>query len=210
MLRKCKVCLEEKRLTEEYFPQMKNKAGKQFFRHVCKPCHYDGYKKWAQENKNLVTKLQEKWRSENKEYKRDWHQKNKRQEKDKVNKRRHEDPLFKLKWQINSLIYCSIRVSWGYSDRATVYKLLGCSFNYLLGHLGVSSLEDFEDKHLDHICPNDQAKTEDELMKLQHHSNLRLVPKEVNMSKGHKPTPEGIRLCRELLGRDWEQKSNGS
>lgn len=209
MLRKCKVCLEEKQLTEEYFPQMKNKAGKQFFRHVCKPCQYDGYKKWAQENKSLVKKLQEKWRSENKEYKRDWHQKNKRHEKERVNRRKKEEPLFNLKWKINALIYCSMRVSMGYSKNTQAYSLLGCSFEELLAHLGVTSSKDYDGKHLDHICPNDQAKTTSELRKLQHFSNLRLVPKEVNMAKGHKPTPEGIRLCRDLLGRDWEQKSNG-
>lgn len=210
MTRKCKVCLKEKDLTEDCFPKLKNTEGKQFFRHVCKSCHYAGYKKWAQENKGLVAKLQEKWLSENKNYKRDWHQRNKRQEKDKVNQRRKEEPLFKLKWQINTLIYCSMRVSMGYSKNTKAYSLLGCTFQDLLQHLGVTSSEDYEGKHLDHICPNDQAKTPSELRKLQHYSNLRLVPKEVNRAKGFKETPEGKKLCRDLLGRDWEQKSNGS
>jgi hypothetical protein len=60
-----------------------------------------------------------------------------------------------------------------------------------------------EHPHLDHICPVAQAKTEEEVIKLQNYINFQWLTPEENTSKGDKPTEEGIFLCRFLLGREW-------
>lgn len=202
MTRKCKTCLEDKLLSDENFPKLKNKHGETFFRHICKPCHYAKYKEWSNENKELVLRLQKNWREGNADYKKRWHQENKRKQKEKTNKRRKEDSLYNLKWQINTLIYHSMRIC-GYSEKTKAFDLLGCTKEQLFKYLGISHNDDFEDKHLDHICPQDQARDELELKKLQHFSNLRLVPKEENMAKGAKRTPKGEEMCEKLLGRGW-------
>ena len=113
--------------------------------------------------------------------------------------RKATDPLFKLKCNISSRIYNSLKAR-GYSKTSKTASLLGCSFETLMEHLGPKPTEDC---HLDHICPCNQAQTEEELLKLQHYTNLRWLPAEENKIKSDKWTPEGEEMCRKLLGRDW-------
>ncbi len=61
----------------------------------------------------------------------------------------------------------------------------------------------FDGFTVDHICPLSQAKTVDEVIKLAHYSNIRVVTQQENSEKRNKKTPEGECLCRELLGREW-------
>ena len=56
---------------------------------------------------------------------------------------------------------------------------------------------------VDHICPCFQAKTEEELIKLQHYTNLAPMWSMDNRIKCGSKTKEGEELCKILLGRDW-------
>ena len=59
---------------------------------------------------------------------------------------------------------------------------------------------------IDHICPCNQAQTEEELIKLQHHKNLRPMithGPDGNFAKSDNKTEEAQKLCLELLERDW-------
>jgi len=61
----------------------------------------------------------------------------------------------------------------------------------------------FEGFTVDHICPLSQAKTVDEVIKLAHYSNVRVVTLQENMEKRNNKTPEGESLCQALLRREW-------
>lgn len=70
-------------------------------------------------------------------------------------------------------------------------ELLGCDIDYFLAHL-LKTYEDIYDVewdgkgivHIDHIKPLATAKTEEEVIKLCHYTNLQLLKGEDNLSKG--------------------------
>jgi hypothetical protein len=59
---------------------------------------------------------------------------------------------------------------------------------------------------IDHICPCSQAQNEEELIKLQHYTNLRPMWAIDNRTKNDFKTPEGEDVCQKLLGREWIDK----
>jgi len=58
--------------------------------------------------------------------------------------------------------------------------------------------------HIDHICPCSQATSEEELIKLQHYTNLQPLWSHENFAKCDNVSEEAKILCLELLGRPWE------
>lgn len=109
------------------------------------------------------------------------------------------DPLFRLKKRIRTRICNDIKRN-GYTKKSHTHDLLDCSYEDLLKHLGP---EPIKDASIDHVCPLAQAKTEEEILKLQHWSNLKWMVLDDNNSKNDNWTPEGEELCRKLLGREW-------
>lgn len=98
---------------------------------------------------------------------------------------RSKDPLFKLRRYIPKLIRISIN-RYGYSKKSKTYSILGCTWNELKIHFE-SKFEpwmnwDNRSKYngelnygwdIDHIIPVSSAKTEEEMMKLNHYTNLQ-------------------------------------
>jgi hypothetical protein len=122
--------------------------------------------------------------------------------------RREIDPFFKMKHNIRSLISMVLR-NRSFIKESKTAILLGCSYIEFSAH--IESLFDLSmswDNYgylwtYDHICPCAQAQTEEELVKLQHYSNLR--PYKDNLVKSNNKTPEGEQLCFLLLGRKWRE-----
>lgn len=113
--------------------------------------------------------------------------------KDKINakgreyqmKRRQKDSLYKLKGDIRSLIGLSFRKN-GFTKKCKTEQILGCSFDEFKIHLEkqFESWMTWENRGLfngefdygwdiDHIIPLATAKTEEDIFKLNHHTNLR-------------------------------------
>lgn len=115
----------------------------------------------------------------------------------------HEDEQYRFKRIVRTAIYKALKKG-GFSKSSRTATLLGCSYPDLLLHLGAQLSTD---AHLDHICPCNQAQNEEELLKLQHYSNLRWLPAEENIQKSDSWTSEGEELCRKLLGRGWIYES---
>jgi len=113
--------------------------------------------------------------------------------------KRAADPLYRAKDNIRALIYQVINVR-GFKKASRTEAIVGCSFSDLLQFLGPRP----DDAHLDHICPCSQARDEQELLKLQHYTNLRWLPAQENLLKSDNKTPEGEALCLTLLGRLWQ------
>ena len=99
--------------------------------------------------------------------------------------RKKTDDLFKLTSIIRNLIYNSFR-SKGYSKKSKTCEILGCSYEDFKIYLE-SKFENWmnwENKSLyngdfnygwdiDHIIPLSSAKTEEDLIKLNHYLNLQ-------------------------------------
>ena len=186
-------------------------------------------KEYTAKNKEYIKKRQQKYREKNKESIKIWtalyHQENKEKillwnkeysnkNKNKRNERAREkwktNPFFKLRCSISNLIRQSLNNK-GYDKTTTTYDILGCEYyffnNWLNGIASNGYTFGLKDLHLDHVVPSSLAETEDELILLNHYSNLQLLTADENLTKGnryinplnlarvleHHPNPDKIR-----------------
>lgn len=82
----------------------------------------------------------------------------------------------------------------GIQKRMATRDMLGCSWSELDSHLKATFLKTYgeaydetkHDVHIDHIIPLSSGKTEEELIKLCHYTNLQLLTAFDNLSKSDK------------------------
>ena len=197
----CVTCKEEK----EFIDFHKNKSKKNGIGCQCKVCvnkhkiiyrkenkekikngyllNKKYYKDYYKNNKEKVDKYIYKWRESNKD--RVNLTRNKQ-----VKEKRLNDPLFKLTGNIRTLIGLSIRKN-GYSKKSKTNKILGCSFEDFKLHLQKQftegmTWENLGQWHLDHIYPVSLAKSEEEIIRLNHYTNFQPLWAIDNIKKGNK------------------------
>ncbi|MDD4242738.1 MAG: hypothetical protein PHG08_00360 [Bacilli bacterium] len=129
-----------------------------------------------------------------KEYKKEYNKVNAEQileNKKKYQKqRRQNDPLFKLKCGIRSLIGIVIK-NGGYKKTSKTASILGCTFEEFKLHIEKQfsqgmSWDNRELWHLDHIYPVSLAVDEHHLLQLNHYTNFQPLWAEDNLKKGNK------------------------
>ncbi len=142
-------------------------------------------KKYLNNNKEKIRDYQKKWEKENKKT---------------INKRKSEyeknrkliDPLFKIKKNTKNMISRSIKRSGNYKKSKTI-EILGCSYEEFKTHLE-SKFEDWMgwDNYgkyngverygwdIDHITPLKSAITEEDIIKLNHYTNLQPLCSKIN------------------------------
>ena len=164
-------------------------------------------KLYREENSEAISEYRKNYYQENKlteyEMTKKWRKLNKKQHTDTYNayikSRREYDPLFRLRYNIRSLINISIRRN-GYSKTSRTHDILGQSYEDFKLHIE-AQWEDWmswdnygkyngELNHgwdIDHIVPSSSALTEDELVKLNHFSNLQPLCSKINrdIKKNH-------------------------
>lgn len=138
-------------------------------------------KDYAIKNKTVLNKKKKKWAAANKE-------------KVRIAKTKHfmnklnQDPLFKLKHNIG----CAIRQAFkrkGYTKNSKTFIILGCTYeefnNYIMSkwepwmnwlNYGVSVNKELSPNNswdIDHIEPLSNAITEDDIIRLNHYTNLQ-------------------------------------
>jgi len=122
-----------------------------------------------------------------------WNKEYSNKNKNKRNERAREkwktNPLFNLKNRIRGLIHISLKNK-GYDKKTKTYNMLKCDYNFFMQWLnGLASnghTYGIEDLHLDHVVPSSLAETEDELILLNHYSNLQLLTADENLTKGNR------------------------
>jgi len=129
------------------------------------------------------------WRENNKEHKKQKDKEYNSLNKDKRNNRHNErmktDNVYNLSHITRGLIQKSIR-SGGYTKKSKTYEILGCSFEDFKLYLESRFIHwmSWENRGLyngelnygwdiDHIIPISSAKTEEEIIKLNHYTNLQ-------------------------------------
>ena len=99
--------------------------------------------------------------------------------------KRKSDFIFKLKTNVRSIVYKAFK-RMSYSKKSRTYEILGCSYEQFKQHLE-SKFESWMNwdnygKYngelnygwdLDHIIPISSAKTEDDIIRLNHYTNLQ-------------------------------------
>jgi hypothetical protein len=154
------------------------------------------YKKYYENNKDKIMENYFDNREDNLKYMRDWKKKNRERLSEYQNnyykERKKNDPLFKLSINIRGLIRSSIKNK-GLKKNSKTAIILGCSFEQFKTYLE-SKFEpwmnwDNYGKYngtpnygwdIDHITPSSSAINEEELLKLNHFSNLQPLCSYVN------------------------------
>ena len=147
---------------------------------------------WEEKNMCKIKKYQNDWRENNKQYILDYSKKYRGENKDKINEyyklKYNNDPLFKLKQNIRNRIRGSFNI-YGYTKKSRTHDILGCSYEQLKNHIesqfegwmswenkgnpedGILDLNKTWD--IDHIIPLSSAETEEDVIKLNHYTNLQ-------------------------------------
>lgn len=104
-----------------------------------------------------------------------------------------------LSSRVRCLIYTKLRRG-GYTKRSRTYEILGCDFETLAAHLAAKfqpgmSWENRGEWHIDHIVPLATAQTEEDVIRLNHYTNLQPLWAADNLAKGARldwvPKPTG-------------------
>jgi hypothetical protein len=152
--------------------------------------HYENNKKninqkqqnYYQENKERIKELSKKWREENKEYIKKW-----RKQKQKT------DPIFKFRICTRSLIRASFKRACNgqYRKSKRTEEMLGCDMDFFMRYIKSKfqkgmTFENYGEWHIDHIIPISSANTEEEIIALNHYTNLQPLWAYENLTKANK------------------------
>jgi hypothetical protein len=170
----------------------KNAAASDGLMPLCKACDAQKSKERRDKNKaahlarrrDLYKKNAAQMRAASKRYK--------TENRDLVNKRlrekRKEDPLFKLRENIKKRLKDALKRG-GYTKTSKTMQILGCTAKELKEHIerqftkGMSWATLGSEIHIDHIIPLATAKSEEDLIALNHFTNLRPMWAKQNMEK---------------------------
>lgn len=207
----CSKCKIEKDVCHYH----KHPTSKSGVRGVCKECRKlekDKNLKYRLMNKESILVKNKIWRDNNPNYMKEygkiyniknreklnlklkkWRESNKTlyltKTKIKRNEKYNNDIFFRLK----HLLRCRINKIVNFKRDKSSIDILGCSVDVLIFHLE-SQFKDgmswdnygYYGWHIDHIVPLSNAKTEEELYKLCHYSNLQPLWGKDNMKKSNK------------------------
>jgi len=179
-------------------------------RKPCKDClkkYQDSYnKKYYVENKEKIIEQVKEYSKNNdkKFYMKEYCHKNKEKNKQyrELNKDRYRelrkkyreskksDPLYQISLRVRKLISKVIKRN-GYSKKSKTQEILGIDFDgfkLYIENLFTDGMnwENFGKWHLDHKIPISWGENEDDIIKLNHYTNLQPLWAEDNLSKGNK------------------------
>jgi hypothetical protein len=109
----------------------------------------------------------------------------------KCKERMERDCIFKFRIRASQLVGKAFR-SKGYGKKSKTRQLIGIDYDLFFEHLKSTAVRNYgfycksKKYHIDHIIPTCTAKTETDVINLQHYTNLQLLYPEDNMKKGGK------------------------
>lgn len=182
-----------------------NKKYRETHKEQIKECH----KKWREKNrdrineksrekykenpqlfyerkKKYVENNREKVQQQNHNYK----IKNRKKCTDYAREKRHNDPRYRLSSNLNSLIGQYTRGK-GYKGDKSIREIIGCDIDFFIEHLKSRfiegmTLENYGEWTIDHIIPISMAKTDEDLERLNHYTNLQPLWASDNYRKSNK------------------------
>lgn len=197
----CKVCRNEMHRIgfKKYYTSGGKEVKKKYM--LENKEHYTAYfKEYAQLNKEHIKAYNKEWNSLNKEHNKEVSKKYYQLNKEKLLKtraiqkkdRRQKDPLYKLLTNLRAMVGGAFRNK-GYIKKSRTHEILGCSYEACKAHLeskfeswmtwenhGLCNWQPNYGWDIDHIIPLSSAKTEEELIKLNHYTNLQPLCSYIN------------------------------
>jgi len=158
-----------------------------FYKHkgICKLCTSIQHKVWRNNNPEKVKDGRRRWELKNVDYRRKY-------KREYLKTKRKSDNLFKIRSSISRLIRMTIYRN-GYTKKSKATEILDCSFNEF--KIRIESLWepwmnwDNYGKYngefdygwdIDHIIPSTSGKTEDDIINLNHYTNLQPLCSKIN------------------------------
>lgn len=186
MNRKCNVCKLTK-VIDDFFPSSKYK-GKQYYRGECKECtklelrSESGQKSQEKYRKSEKGKIAKSSYKKRREYR--------IQQTEYEMTRYYKDPLYRCKRVLRARLTSALDAK-QWTKRSKFKQYIGCSLEELKVHLESLFTEGmtWENQgkwHIDHIVPLSSAKTEEEMYKLCHYTNLQPLWALDNIKKSNK------------------------
>jgi len=177
----CKSCLIEKSFTYKKNNREKVLNGYKDYHKKNDKKIKELRKEYVKNNQDKISEYKKKYYSENKEYFLNWER-----EKRKI------DPLFKLSGNMRKRINSFVKLT-KFTKKTKTFDLIGCDPIFLKEYLENKFTDDmtwdnygFYGWHIDHIIPLSSSKTEEEVYKLCHYTNLQPLWAIDNLKKGSK------------------------
>jgi hypothetical protein len=143
-------------------------------------------------NRELLIQKSKTFRESNPNYFLEYRKKNPNYSGDYQKKRRECNFLFKLTCSLRSRIY-GFLIKNNINKKNKTFNIIGCSPQFLKEYLEKKFTDDmtwdnygFYGWHIDHIIPLSSSKTEEEVYKLCHYTNLQPLWAIDNLKKGSK------------------------
>jgi hypothetical protein len=131
-----------------------------------------------------------KWYESNPEKRKEYREKHKPRKLERRKERRSDDPIFNIINRVRGRLYKYLKSNNIVKTNKT-FEIVGCTPEFLKEHLekqfvGGMNWENRDEWHIDHIIPLSSAKTEEDIYKLCHYTNLQPLWAEENMKKSNK------------------------
>jgi len=194
---KIKILAQQKNYKKKNEEKIKKQKHKLYLKNKEKIHQYNIFynKKHKEYFKNKAIEYRETHRQELIEYNKKFRENNKDKIKEYQQKdyqRRKKDPILRLQRNIRNLLNDSFKKH-KYRKSKHTEEILGCKVDEFILHL----LETFKSNygydwnkieavHIDHIIPLAVAKTEEDVIRLCHYTNLQLLKAKDNLEKNDK------------------------
>lgn len=130
----------------------------------------------------------EKHKEQISEYHKKYINENREKHREHIRNRLHTDELFKVKEQTRNMIRYALRSS-GHRKESSTKDILGCELDFFFEYLKDTWAQRYGEPwsgqpfHIDHIIPLATAKTEEDVIKLCHYTNLQMLTPSDNRDK---------------------------
>jgi hypothetical protein len=194
----CKKCKKEQDYTYRKANSEKIKQHKRAYHESNPEKAKERSRTWYELNSRKAKERASSWRAANpektKELIRAWRAANPERIKELARAWRKKEiknnPVYAMKIRIRSLIYLALKNK-DYTKESSAFEILGCDYQSFTSHIEAQftngmSWDVIERIHLDHKIPLASAKTEEDVLRLNHYSNLQPLWAIDNLKKGAK------------------------
>lgn len=172
-MKQCNTCNK----SQEYIEYHKHSATRDGYRNKCKTCikTYMKTSEYKLKRANYLKSNKDNIRIKKREYK---------------NKLKQSNPFYATKVRLRKRIYRAFTVR-NWNKNNTTKEILGCEFEEAFNHIESQFIDNMSwdnrtEWHIDHIIPLSSAKTEKDLIKLCHYTNLQPLWAIDNLKKSNK------------------------
>jgi len=198
----CSKCGVEKDVCEFNKKSVNNK-GIQYYKSRCKICQSEDEKIKRDKNPEKYKIWYDQTRKERNTWRAEYYQKNKEKilqrnknynqsTRNARKKKYNEDPLFKIRHILSCRMRDLLKFK-SYEKKQLFNKILGCSPEFLKEYLEKQFVDGMSWNnhgqygwHIDHVIPLSSAKSEEEIYKLCHYTNLQPLWAKDNLKKSNK------------------------